>query len=345
MNKKNMIGGNGLIAAGLAVIILVPLGWAVLLMTRGISQWDQSSETTTAQSALGSFSEVQQVPVGLFSYGGSTAWAPIRQRVDSVILSERPEFQLRYLQPTSGPVGSGQGIRMLLNDQLSFVQTSRPLLQSEYDLAKQRGHQLEQIPVAIDAIAFVVHPDLDMPGLTLEQIRQIYSGQLVNWQQLGGPDLDIVPLSRPASSGGTVSFFTQAVMRDQDFGAKVEFISTSTMALRQLVEIPGGIFFDSASIIVPQCNGKPLPISRESDEFVAPYRASYVPPTQCPQQRNTLNIEAFQAGRYPITRYLYVVIKQNGRVDAQAGQAYANFLMTAQGQALIAHAGFVRIHR
>jgi phosphate transport system substrate-binding protein len=56
-----------------------------------------------------------------------------------------------------------------------------------------------------------------------------------------------------------------------------------------------------------------------------------------------LNAENFRNGNYPITRNLFVIIKQNGQSDQQAGEAYANWLLTSQGQELIEKAGFVRI--
>ncbi|MFM7354496.1 MAG: phosphate ABC transporter substrate-binding protein, partial [Microcystis aeruginosa] len=59
------------------------------------------------------------------------------------------------------------------------------------------------------------------------------------------------------------------------------------------------------------------------------------------QKRNQLNELAFQKGEYPITRRLFVIIKQNGQLDEQAGEAYANLLLTDQGQELIKKAGFV----
>ena len=106
---------------------------------------------------------------------------------------------------------------------------------------------------------------------------------------------------------------------------------------------PGGIYYASAPEVVPQCSIKPLPLGRTQGKYVAPYQEPFVLPSECPRLRNKLNIEAFQSGNYPITRNLFVVVKQNGQIEQQAGVAYANFLLTQQGQELINNTGFVKI--
>lgn len=289
------------------------------------------------------FASVQNVPSGLFNYGGSTSWAPIRLAINPVIQAARPEFRLRYVEPTSGSPSFGHGIRMLLDGRLAFAQSSRPLLDQEYNQAQQRGFGLKQIPIVIDGLAIAVNPNLDIPGITIDQLKSIYTGKITNWKQLGGPDLTIQPYSRPTSDGGTVELFVQDILGGQSFGSNVEFVSTTTQALQKLAKSPGGIYYASAPEVVPQCTIKPLPLGRKPGEFVPPYKEPLVPLSQCPVKRNQLNIEAFQAGQYPITRNLFVVVKQNGQTDEQVGEAYANFLLTGQGQELIAQTGFVRI--
>ena len=174
-------------------------------------------------------------------------------------------------------------------------------------------------------------------------MKSIYTGKTTNWKQLGGPDIAIKPYSRPATDGGTVELFVQDILRGQSFGSNVEFVSTTTQALRKLAGSPGGIYYASAPEVVPQCKIKPLPLGRQPGELVPPYQEPFVPLSQCPGLRNQLNIEAFQTGQYPLTRQLFVVGKQNGQTDEQAGDTYANFVLTEQGQELITQAGFVRI--
>ena len=58
------------------------------------------------------FLRVKNVPSGLFNYGGSTTWAPIRGDVDPDLQIVHPYFKLRYLDPVDGDPGSGTGIKM-----------------------------------------------------------------------------------------------------------------------------------------------------------------------------------------------------------------------------------------
>lgn len=278
-------------------------------------------------SNVENLAQVQNVPSGVFNYGGSTTWVSIRKEVDPAIQTVWPQFHLRYTDPDNGAPSSETGIRMLLDNQLSFSQSSVPIADEAYQQARQRGITLKEIPVAIDGVAIAVNPSLNIPGLSVAQFKDIYAGKITNWSQVGGPDLKITPYGK----------------KDRDSGASVEFMPTTTQALRQVAVNPGGIYYTSAPLVVSQCHVKPLPLGRNLNELVPPYKPPFVPLSVCPQKRNQVNTEAFQSGQYPLSRRLLVVIKQNGQIDQQAGEAYARLLLSAQGQELITKAGFVSI--
>ncbi len=346
MSQKNEI--PALILAFLVTVGLVGgAGWWLIQATGGglsgllSSNRDRPAAPTPTENAA-TFNQVA-VPNGLFNYGGSTTWATIRRDVDSVIQSTVPTFTLRYTDPMTGTPGSGSGIRMLLEGQLALAQSSRAIKPEEYQQAQQRGFTLKSVPVALEGIAIAVNPTLQIAGLNLEQLRDIYTGKVTNWNQVGGPNLPITPYSRRIQDSGTVEFFVENVLEGQDLGATVQSVYSTTDALRKLGNNPGGIYYGSAPEIVPQCTVKPIAIARQGDTYVPPYQEPLVPPAACPGQRNQLNTEAFKKGDYTITRQLLVIIKQNGQAEQQAGEAYANLLLTDQGQDLIEKAGFVRI--
>jgi phosphate transport system substrate-binding protein len=280
----------------------------------------------TDRSNAKTFARVKNVPNGLFSYGGSTTWATIRRDLDPAIQTVWPEFKLRYTQVNQGTPSTGSGIRMLLDNQLSFSHASRPVEDREYEQAKKRGFSLVEVPVAIDGRAIAVHPSLNIPGITMQQKDDISAGKITNWNQLGGPNLRI---KRYAIQG--------------DLGNNREIVSTPTDAIRKVATDPGGIFEASAPLLVSQCQIKTLPIGRNLNQLIPPYKLPFVPLSECPSKRNEVNTEVFSSGEYPLTRRLFVIVKKNDLVDQQAGEAYANLLLTEQGQEMIEKAGFVRI--
>jgi phosphate transport system substrate-binding protein len=281
---------------------------------------------------------VSDIPQGSFRYGGSTTWATIRAQVDRSIQVVHPGFQLTYTHPAQKRASTGSGIAMLLDGQLDFAQASRPLTSEEQATAQQRGIKLKQIAVAIDAIAIAINPDLKVPGLTLDQLRQIYSGGPSNWRSFGGPDQPIVPLLRQGS--GSIDIL---LPKGQRPGPRTREIASTTEALRQIANNPGALYFTSAPEVVPQCTVATLAIGATPASYISVTQQPPIDPQSCPNQRNQINITAIQTGSYPLTRGLYVIIKDDGSPAQKAGEAYARLLLSVQGQDLISQAGFVRV--
>ena len=299
---------------------------------------------TTSNNIL-SLKQLSEIPQGTFNYGGSTTWASIRKIAHSPIQKEYPKFNLRYLSPIAATPGSGTGIRMLLEEELDFSHSSRPIKQEEHILAWQKGFTLKEYHVAIDAIAIAVNPSLKVSGLTVEQLQKIYLGQITNWKEVNGPDLEIIPFSRRPKDGGTPEFFRHHVLRDQSFGNNVKSVYSTTDGLKQLAKTPGGIYYASAPQIVPQCKVKALPIASEKGKnFIPPYLPPAIATENCPKQRNQINVETIKNAVYPITRYLSVIVKEDGTRAQKAGEAYVQLLTSKEIQQLIEKAGFVSIH-
>ena len=292
---------------------------------------------------ISDFSSVEKVPSGEFAYGSSAAWVSLHRDLNSVLQATLPEFKLRYSPPTSGIPSSSAGIRMLLDNQLAFAHSSRPLHSDEYQKALQQGYSLSEITVALEGIAIIVHPDLNIPGLTLAQLKDIYTGKITNWNQVGGLNLAITPYSLPAKDSGIAEFFDHFVMQDLPFAENVTFVPTTTSAVRQVAGNFGGIYYGSALEVISQCMIKPLPIGHHSDQLIPPYQEPMVEPSECPGRRNQLNMTAMQTGEYPLLQPLFVAVKYDGQINEQAGDAYAHLLLTDQGQELMRQAGLIPI--
>ncbi len=83
----------------------------------------------------------------------------------------------------------------------------------EMAYAREKGVELEIVRATNSAFVFIVNIDNPVDGLTLEQIRDIYSGKITNWKEVGGEDAEIIPYQRPVNSGSQ-SGMLQLVMKD-----------------------------------------------------------------------------------------------------------------------------------
>jgi phosphate transport system substrate-binding protein len=284
------------------------------------------------------------LPNGLFSYGGSTTWAILRERVWPKLQAINPQFQLKYIAPLKGSPGSNTGIRMLLDGEIDLSLSSRPLKAEEYSEAKQRGFSLVQYPFAIDGIAVIVHPTLRLPGLTLHQLQRIYRGEITNWKELGGANRSIIALSRPPEDSGGVNYFQDMVLQGQPFGADVRYLNSTTEAIRALKDMPGGIYFGSVPSVITQCQVETIAIGKSSQSLTLPYQQKAQNlPSHCQNQTLQINTQALEDGSYPLTHKLYMVVKHDNTSTEQAGEAFTRLLLTDQGQEAIAQAGFLRI--
>ena len=298
----------------------------------------EGESTQTYESGLQlqeSLSEVTNVPQGAFFYGGAMASAGIRsQDILAQIEKAQPQFRLTYEDPLVVPPDSGTGIQMLIDGTISFAESFRPLKQSEYDLAQSRGFILKQVPIATSAIAFYVNPNLNLPGLSLEQVEQIYSGQITNWNQVGGPDLPIVPITQDPDARVSTSFLLQGLPGEQKkFGDNVRMVRDTTSAVRMVAQTPGAIGYGAQPLIANQGTIRPIGIAkRGSQDYIQPVLES-----------GEINKQVILDGSYPLIRRIFVILREDGEIDELAGRAYVNLLLSEEGQALINKAGYLPI--
>ena len=345
---KSFIAIVGIIAV---VLIFAGLG----IFSGGLPQ----SKTSTAKSNQpknvnaqqnsknSSFKSIktEDVPKGIFNYGGSTTWIPVHEAVGKAMGKSFPEFELRYTMPANGLPGSSSGVKMLLDEELSIAESSRPLKNSEYETAEQRGFSLEQVPIAIDGIAVAVHPDLKLPGLNVDQLRSIYTGQVTNWSSLGGPDVPIKAYSKSPEKSGTAKYVLESLLDADAYGSNVEYVSETTVTLRKVASTPGSIYYASAPEVVNQCSIYAMPIAPHSEaaNFIAPYEGRWRTGQECLAQSNTVNKTVFRDGNYPLTRTLFVIVRDDNTENEVAGRFYSDLLLSPEGQDLVEQAGFVGI--
>ena len=111
---------------------------------------------------------------------GSTTVLPVMQKGGEAFMAANPDISLAI----SGG-GSGNGIKALNEGLCAVAMSSRDIKESEKTEAEKKGVNPYQIAIAVDALVPVVHPNNPVKGLSAEQLREIYKGNIKNWKEVG----------------------------------------------------------------------------------------------------------------------------------------------------------------
>lgn len=223
--------------------------------------------------------------------------------------------------------GSGTGIAALINNTVDIASASRSIKAEEIEAAQANGVNPVEHVIARDAIAVIVNPKNPVSELTLQQIADIYSGKINNWNEVGGEDRPIVRLSRETNSG-THIYFLETVLRLGEKENKTLF-STDTLLLPSsegiIIEVrqnPNAIGYDGLGYVPDDL--KMIAIAKED-------AAPYVLPAIA-----TVNDKS-----YPIARDLYMYT--DGEPTGILAE-YLAWILSDEAQEIVAELGFVPVH-
>jgi phosphate transport system substrate-binding protein len=219
--------------------------------------------------------------------------------------------------------GSGTGIAALLNGTTDICAASRAIEQKEKELAKQKGIEPVEFVVARDGIAIIVNPANPVTSLTLEQIRNIYTGAFKSWKEVGGPDEPIIVLSRESSSG-TYVFFQEHVLRKQDYRQDARLMPATSAIVQSVSDDKWSIGYVGLGYAAEAAEKvKTLPVQADA-------KAPRVVPSQ----------ETVKSGEYSIARplYLYTAGAPQG-----AAKEFIDFCLGPEGQGIVRRTGYVTV--
>lgn len=243
------------------------------------------------------------------SVTGSTTVLPLAQIAAEAYMDTHPEADI---QVSGG--GSSVGVKAVGAGTADVGMASRELKSSE----SETYPDIVQHVVAKDAIAIIVNPSNTVSDLSVAQIKSIYLGETTNWKDFGGPDVSIVVVGRDSASG-TREYFLEAVMDKEDFTPK-QLEKNSNGAVRQTVaQTPGAIGYVGLGYIDATVKAVPVKIGSSSVDA---------------------SVETVISGEYPIARGLNMFTAGQ---PAGLSADYLAFIMSPEGQALVAEEGFVPV--
>ena len=227
-----------------------------------------------------------------------------------------------YMKAHAGAVvavtggGSGTGIAQLINGTADIAQSSRSMKDEEKARIQQStGAPVEEHSVARDGVTIYVHTSNPLTQLNLDQLKAIYTGQVKNWKEVGGPDKAITIYSRENSSG-TYVFFKEHVLGGDDFAATAQTLPGTAAVVNAVMKDPTGIGYGG---IAYGSGIKHLGIEGKDGTVVEPGEAT------------------IKDGTYALSRPLYWYLTAK---TPEAGRALLTWVTSPEGQAVVKEVGY-----
>ena len=292
ITRRSFITVCGAAAAAMA---LTACGGAAS-STVASSAAESTSSSAAAETAAGTLS-------GNVATGGSTSMKNVIAALTEGFAELEPDVTISY-----DPTGSGAGITGAADKTLDIGLSSRALKADETGVTGTI--------VALDGIAIIVNKDSKVEDLTVDQLKQMFTGEITNWSEVGGDDGEIVLVGREAGSGTRDGFESIVGVKDS---CKYAQELTATGAVISAVE------------------ANPLAIGYASLSAVGDtVKAVTVGGVECSE-------ETVKDGSYEVQRPFVFVTNDSVTLSAQA-QAFFDFATSTDAADLIRTAGAVPVN-
>lgn len=238
---------------------------------------------------------------------GSTTVLPIAQATAEEFMNKNQNINISV---QGG--GSSVGIAALLDSTTDIADASRPIKDAEIAKAVSRGIEPKAHVVAMDGIAVVVHPSNPITALAKKQVKDIYTGKISNWSEVGGSAGQIVVIGRDSASG-TFEAFTELALNKEKTRPDALLEASNQAVATTVAKTPGAIGYIGLGYITSSV--KPITI----DGVVC-------------KKETVLSAE------YPYSRPLFMYT--NGKPTG-AVKEFLDFVVGSEGQKLAEANGYV----
>ena len=239
---------------------------------------------------------------GTVSTDGSTSMEKVIGALSESYMAANKDVTVNY-----NPTGSGAGITAVQEGTCDIGLSSRALKDEE----KAAG--LKETVLAYDGIAIIVHPDNPVSDLTIEQIAQLYTGEITNWKDVGGNDAEVVLIGREAASG-TRDGFESITGTKEKCQYRQELTSTGDV-ITAVSQNPDAIGYASLASI---------------KDSVKALNVDGVTPSEA----------TVKDGSYKVQRP-FVLVTVEGKALSPVAQAFFDYATSPDAAAIIAKAGAV----
>lgn len=217
--------------------------------------------------------------------------------------------------------GSSTGFKSLQAEAADMSMSSRPVKQKEVHALRHMGDLSsteKEIVVGVDGIAVVVHPSNAVSSLSMQQLKQVFSGEITNWSQLGGVNQTIQVYARDNASGTYDTFKSLVLGKKKPLVTTAKRYESNDALSDDVSQDTSGIGFVGLPSIR---NAKALAIADGDNVAILPSELSVA------------------TEDYPLSRRLYVYAPYGNKKPL--ANSLSHFIKTQVGQKVVAQVGFI----
>ena len=255
---------------------------------------DSSSDASTGSAGSASSNGNKEVTIAV---SGSTSVGRLMEKVAKAYEAKNSNVSIEINQ-----VGSSAGIKDTINGVAELGMSSRDLKDEE------KASGAEGTAIAYDGIAVIVNPANKVTNLTLEQLKDVYTGKITNWKDLGGEDGQIVVVSREDGSGTRDAFQEIVGYKSEELVADATIGDGSGNIKTTVAGNKNSIGFVSFSYV---------------DDTVSAIEVNGVKPEE----------ELAKSGEYKLSRPFLIVTKKDTLTDE--GQKVIDYILSEEGQKIV----------
>ena len=263
-----------------------------------------STAATTATSTASTASSAAEALSGTVNTNGSTSMEDVMGSLIEAFREVQPGITVNYTGS-----GSGAGITGAQDGTCDIGLASRDLKETETGV--------RQITVAKDGIAVIVNPANPLSDLTIDQIAQLFNGEITNWSEIGGSDAPVVAIGREAGSGTRDGF--ESITGTEDLCVYQNELTSTGEVIANVASNPDAIGYASLSAV-------------EGDATIKAVTVGGVAASE----------ETVLDGSYVIQRNFNFILSDTAELSS-AAQAFVDWATSADASGLIAGAGAVPV--
>ena len=273
------------------------------VLTLALAACGSKNDTNTDANADNTNDDSTKTAItGTVATDGSTSMEKVIGALSESFMANNADATVTY-----NPTGSGSGITAVQEGTCDIGLSSRALKDEE----KAAG--LKETVLAYDGVAIIVHPDNPVSDLTIEQIAQLYTGEITNWKDVGGNDAQVVLIGREAASG-TRDGFESITGTKEKCQYRQELTSTGDV-ITAVSQNPDAIGYASLASI---------------KDSVKALNVDGVTPSE----------DTVKDGSYKVQRP-FVLVTAEGKALTPVAQAFFDYAVSSDAAAIIAKAGAV----